>query len=224
MASHHSSSDLASSLTDLMTSLAIIFVLLLAASLNNMQQKTKQTVNDILVKLREQLQEYAVSGVEVRTDPKDPLGLLVLVPEGLLQFQKNLDVIPSQGIDFLDKFSPKLASTACSTQFRDDINSVVIEGHADSSGDEERINLPLSQRRSMAVVTGALQALKNTVSVAQSDDLRSCFLKFVSASGRGSEEPVISDGKEDPERSRRVIFKIRVRSLEQRRVVTLLGG
>src|SRR6266581_3183267 len=112
MAAAPPSSDLASSLTDLMTSLAVIFVLLLVASLNNMQQKTKQTVNDILIKLKEQLQEYAVSGVEVRTDPKDPLGLLVLVPEGLLQFQKNLDVIPPQGIDFLDKFSPKLASTA----------------------------------------------------------------------------------------------------------------
>lgn len=224
MAAAHTSSDLASSLTDLMTSLAVIFVLLLVASLNNMQQKTKQTVNDILIKLKEQLQEYAVSGVEVRTDPKDPLGLLVLVPEGLLQFQKNQDVIPPQGIGFLDSFSPKLASTACSTQFRDEINSIVIEGHADSSGDEEKINLPLSQRRSMAVVTGALQALKKTEPPGQSDDLRGCFLKFLSASGRGSEELVLTDGKEDPEKSRRVIFKIRVRSLEQRRLVTLLGG
>ena len=38
-----------------------------------------------------------------------------------------------------------------------------------------------------------------------------------------STQMVLTDGKEDPEKSRRVIFKIRVRSLEQRRVVTLLG-
>jgi outer membrane protein OmpA-like peptidoglycan-associated protein len=224
MAATHSSSDLASSLTDLMTSLAVIFVLLLVASLNNTQRKTDKIRNNILITLRQQLQAYAVSGVQVLQDSKDPLGLLVLVPEGLLQFQKDKDVIPPQGFEFLDKFSPKLASTACSPQFRDEINSIVIEGHADSSGDEEKINLPLSQRRAMAVVTGSLQALKKNEPPEQSDGLRSCFLKFVSASGRGSEELVLTNGKEDPEKSRRVIFKIRVRSVEQRKVVTLLGG
>ena len=73
--------------------------------------------------------------------------------------------------------------------------------------------------------SGALQALKKAEPPEQSSDLRGCFLKFLSASGRGSEELVLTnDGKEDPEKSRRVIFKIRVRSMEQRRVVTLLGG
>src|SRR5262249_35587611 len=152
-------SDLASSLTDLMTSLAIIFVLLLVASLNNMQQKSKVTVTNILLKLQEDLQQYVARGVEVRTDPKDPLGLLVLVPEGLLQFPLNRATIPEQGVEFLGEFSPKLASIACSAQFRDEISSIVIEGHTDSSGDEERTNLPLSQRRSMAVLMETLQTL-----------------------------------------------------------------
>jgi hypothetical protein len=47
--------------------------------------------------------------------------------------------------------------------------------------------------------------------------LRACFLNFLSASGRGSAEPILDqEGREDMASSRRVVFKIRVRSLEQR--------
>src|SRR5882724_9629701 len=108
------SAGLASSLTDLMTSLAIIFILLLVVSLNNAQQgidetreqlraaeknvddaqrvlaaaqqKTETTRNQILDALEKVLASFAKQGVKVEPDPKDPLGLLVLVPEGLLNF------------------------------------------------------------------------------------------------------------------------------------------
>ncbi len=50
-----------------------------------------------------------------------------------------------------------------------------------------------------------------------------CFVDFVSATGRGSAEPVIVLGKEDLSLSRRVVFKIRVKSLEQRALETRLG-
>jgi outer membrane protein OmpA-like peptidoglycan-associated protein len=221
--SHSSSNELASSLTDLMTSLAIIFVLLLVASVNNMQRKTQQTVKSILVELQKQLEEYVASGVQVSVDPKDPLGLLILVPEGLLQFQTNKDVIPAAGVEFLKSFAPKLATIACSPEFKPEINSIVIEGHADSSGDVD-INLPLSQRRSMAVVTQSLNLLAVSEPIGQASALKSCFLNFVSATGRGSEEPILkADQTEDPDRSRRVVFKIRVRSLEQRQITKIVS-
>jgi hypothetical protein len=51
----------------------------------------------------------------------------------------------------------------------------------------------------------------------------SCFVDFVSATGRGSAEPVEVTGKEDRSLSRRVVFKIRVKSLEQRGLETKLG-
>jgi flagellar motor protein MotB len=53
---------------------------------------------------------------------------------------------------------------------------------------------------------------------------KACFLDFLSANGRGSKEPIRdADGNEDRDRSRRVVFKIRVRSLEQREFRTILG-
>ena len=81
-----SGAGLASSLTDLMTSLTVIFILLLVASLNNAQQEGEDTRNAILAELKKALQAFVTQGVEVKTDPKDPLTLLVLVPQCLLEF------------------------------------------------------------------------------------------------------------------------------------------
>ena len=72
----------------------------------------------------------------------------------------------------------------------------------------------------MTVVQESLRVLSGLGEPATSSpSLRACFLTFLSASGRGSSEPMLdADGKEDKVRSRRVVFKIRVRSLEQRQL------
>src|SRR5262249_11233248 len=153
------------------------------------------------------------------------LGLLVMVPDGLLEFAVNKDEIPPKGVDFLRDFVPKLAATACSDQFRKEINSITVEGHTDSSG-TDKDNLPLSQRRSMAVALQAWNILDEAEPAGETAArLRPCFLDFISASGRGSVEPIRDgNGQEDKARSRRVIFKIRVRSIEQRPLKEILGG
>jgi outer membrane protein OmpA-like peptidoglycan-associated protein len=212
------SSSLASSLTDLMTSLMVIFVLLLVATLNNASAEGENTRNLILDRLKLDLQDFARQGVRVEKDPADPLGLLVLVPEGLLNFAVDRTDIPEGGVRFLSDFSPRLAKTACSERYRKEISSIVVEGHTDSSGTDE-YNLQLSQERSMSVVQQTLKILGQ----GEPGD-KACFLDFLSANGRGSKEPIRdADGNEDRDRSRRVVFKIRVRSLEQREFRTILG-
>ena len=212
------STSLASSLTDLMTSLMVIFVLLLVATLNNASAEGENTRNDILESLKADLQVFAQQGVRVEKDPSDPLGLIVVVPVGLLNFALNSTQIPDGGVKFLSAFSPRLARTACSERYRKDISSIVVEGHTDSQGTDE-INLPLSQGRSLAVVQKTLDILGRGEA-----ENKKCFLDFLSANGRGSREPIRdANGNEDKDRSRRVEFKIRVRSLEQREFRTILG-
>ena len=213
MATESGNNALASSMTDLMTSLMVIFVLLLVATLNNTQQEAAETRSKILSEMQKQLDrelvQYKERGFEVKTDPKDPLGLIVVVPEGLLNFAVNRDEIPPAGVAFLQQIIPKMAGTVCAQEFRSDMSSIVVEGHSDRTGSDE-INLPLSQARSMSVVRASLQILRNNGS-------RGCFLDLVSATGRGSVEPMFDgNNQEDAGRSRRVIFKIRVRSLEQK--------
>ncbi|MFN0110446.1 MAG: OmpA family protein [Blastocatellia bacterium] len=226
MAIENGSSSLASSLTDLMTSLMVIFILLLVATLNNAQQEGETTRNAILKKLQERLSgevnEYREQGFEIKNDPKDPLGLIVIVPDGLLNFAVNRADIPAAGVEFLQKIVPKMAATLCSEEFRREIESIVIEGHTDSTGSDER-NLQLSQERSLGVVQKSLRVLGGTAT-GDNQPNRECFLELLSATGRGSVEPIRDQaGLEDFNRSRRVIFKIRVRSLE-RRIVTEVTG
>ncbi len=218
MAADHSSAGLSSSLTDLMTSLAVIFILLLVASLNNAQQEGAETRTEIREELKRALNQY--TKLEVSDDPKDPLGLVVLIPEELLQFEKNKDEVPLKGKDFLKKFVPILSSTVCGDRFEKMIHSVVVEGHTDSDGDDE-LNLKLSQSRSMSVIRLSLEVLRDP----GLHQLYLPFLNLISASGRG-ELDLIHDksGSEDMPRSRRVVFKIRVRSLEQRPLGEALGG
>jgi outer membrane protein OmpA-like peptidoglycan-associated protein len=219
MATNHEGSGLASSMTDLMTSLAVIFILLLVGMLNNAQQEAKGIKSQVLTRLQNALKEFEKNGVQVTPDPNDPLGLLVLVPEDLLNFAQDKSLIPQKGREFLRNFIPKLVSTACSSDLRQGISSIVVEGHTSSEGTDAR-NLELSQERSLAVVQKSLTILdKNQKPGAAPSGLHGCFLNFVSATGRGSTEPVkTASGQEDRGRSRRVVFKIRVQSLEQRQL------
>ena len=72
MATEHEGSGLASSLTDLMTSLAVIFILLLVAMLNNQRQQAAGTKNLVLSRLQAALEKFREQGVEVKSDPTAP--------------------------------------------------------------------------------------------------------------------------------------------------------
>lgn len=210
-------SGLSSSFTDLMTSLAVVFILLLCATINNITEDIEQTRSKILAGLQSQLKEFDTKGVKVAADPKNQMSLLVLVPEGLLDFGLNRSEIPPSGIKFLSIFVPKLTDTLFSEEFKDAISSVVVEGHTDSSGSDAN-NLALSQRRSMAVVSESIEILRKEGSTDHISEKKEHFLRLLSASGRGKQDLVIVNGKEDHQQSRRVVFKIRVRTLAERKL------
>jgi outer membrane protein OmpA-like peptidoglycan-associated protein len=213
------SSGMSNSFTDLMTSLAVIFILLLCASLNNAQQEGQTTRNSVLAEIQDSLKDFAAAGIEVTSDPKDPLGLLVLVPEDLLAFQLDRSGISPGGELFLKEFIPRLSRIVCSPKFAEEINSIVVEGHTDSSG-TDRHNWDLSQKRSMSVVGASLDIL-NAEGMERE---RAYFLRQLSATGRGSAELITNRaGEEDAASSRRVVFKIRIRSLEQKPLLEALG-
>src|SRR5262249_16450745 len=149
---------------------AVIFILLLVALFNNSIAKRQQELNkkvhatqdwrkDLLDALKVGLQEFIARGVVVKSDPADPLGLLVLVPEdGLLNFQKNEHMIQREGQAFLRAFTPRFSDVVC--EHDRTVSAVIVEGHGDSTGTDE-YNLELSQLRSGEVVKSALQTLQS---------------------------------------------------------------
>jgi outer membrane protein OmpA-like peptidoglycan-associated protein len=225
MAQGASGEGFAYSMVDLMTSLVVIFILLLIVFLRQTSEQaiaeSKQTESAREQVMRRLQEEFGTldTRIQVKIDDLDPLTLLVIVPEGLLGFEKNRYEIPSYGIDFLKSFAPTLAGVLCAPELSGKVDSLIIEGHTDSSGTEE-INIPLSTQRATIVMIQSRALLKQSTS-----SLEPCFLELASASGRGPRDPILdTQGLEHPEKSRRVQFKVRVRSIEQRRIQEQLHG
>jgi outer membrane protein OmpA-like peptidoglycan-associated protein len=180
------------------------------------ESKQTESNRELVIKRLQQKLVTVNTSIQVKPDDRDPLTLLVIVPEALLQFEENRATLREVGKTFLKEFSPTLTGVLCATDLRSKVDALIIEGHTNSRGEEKR-NIPLSTERATAVTLYSLELLReeNAVNL-------ECFLELASANGRGPRDPILGpDGAEDPERSKRVEFKVRVRSIEQRRIQEL---
>jgi flagellar motor protein MotB len=203
-----SSEHLAHSLTDLMTSLMVIFILLLLVFINNEAAVNASITDALLAELKRQLPAQGFHPGQIALDPKDRYSIVITVPNDLLTFDLNKHTLRPEGEDFLRTRIPTLAGILCDPNYRNAIESVVVEGHSDATPyrgatleESQNQNLKLSQDRSMEVVSKSLQFLM------EQPGQRACMLEKISASGRGEQ-----DLEETADRSRRVVFKIRVNS------------
>ncbi len=218
MDDQNNSDHLNSSLTDLMTSLMVIFILLLLVFVHRTAVTVPVVRDEVLKQLRHDLQPQGFNDKTVVPDPKDLSSIRVIVPDGLMNFETGKSALRPKGKDFLTGYVPKLAKALCSDSFRPKIESVVVEGHTDrqpypglSAEESQNRNLQLSQERSMEVVRNTLSNL------AVSPPERACFLEKLSASGRGEQ-----DQEATADESRRVIFKIRVKAADADRLKDVL--
>lgn len=210
MEERNSADHLDSSLTDLMTSLMVIFILLLLVFVHRTAGKDAAVTDMLLKRLLQDMKPQGFNEKTIRPDPRDRNAILVIVPDRLMNFETGKSTLRPEGEQFLKRYIPDLAEVLCSNQFRSSIESIVVEGHTDKHPylgrtveESENLNLKLSQDRSMEVVKSALADL------AGMEVKRGCFLEKLSASGRGEQEQEAT-----PEESRRVILKIRVKVVE----------
>ena len=190
--------------TDLMTSVAIIFVLLFVVALQPapvasvLADPTDSNARDILMSQFERL------GLPIEKDPDDPQLLLLIMPESLLNFDFGRATLRPAAEAYLQKVIPQYASAFCGP-FRSLIESVTIEGHTDDVG-EDRRNLRLSQERAFRVMVKAMDILQGR----PEDD---CFQQITTASGRGKQDLWYGiDQRLSRDKSRRVVFKIRLQA------------
>jgi outer membrane protein OmpA-like peptidoglycan-associated protein len=197
-------------MTDLMTSLMVIFILLLLVFVHRTAGKDAAVTDVLLKKLLHEMRPQGFNENTIRPDPRDRNAILVIVPDRLMNFEPSKFKLRPEGELFLKSYMPDLAQVLCSDQFRSSIESVVVEGHTDTqpyaghtAQESQSLNLKLSQDRSMEVVRNALADLSSM------EAERGCFLEKLSASGRGEQEQEAT-----PDESRRVILKIRVKVVE----------
>lgn len=217
------SSVLTIGVTDLMTSLAVIFILLFSAYVTKVSETeaqpkvkvpvqapernaAKSSTEDMKGLLRDHFQRFDLS---LDADPADPNVVRIVVPEALLNFEFGKGTLSSVADQFLMEAMPTYAALLCGAM-RDRIDSLVIEGHTDDRG-SDIYNLKLSQERSLNVMVKGLEVIKDSAPWAYR-----CFHEKTSASGRGRQDLVLDQSRVlDRDKSRRVVFKIRLRSTDQ---------
>lgn len=221
--SQEHSSVLTVGVTDLMTSLAVIFILLFSAYVTKVSETESQakmpvpppvqerkaartTTDDIKGLLRDHFQRFHLS---LDADPVDPYVVRIVVPDALLNFEFGKGSLSSVADRFLSDAMPSYAMLLCGA-LRDRIDSLVIEGHTDDRG-SDIYNLKLSQERSLNVMVKGLEVIRDSAPWAYR-----CFHEKTSASGRGRQDLVLNESQGlDRDKSRRVVFKIRMRSTNQ---------
>lgn len=216
MRTHGTSPDSSSvihGVTDLMTSLTVIFILLFAAYVTKVSEQTpvepaptpqpsRQADTTVRTVLHEHVERFALA---VESDPSDSNVLRIVVPDALLNFDFDKGTLSQAAEQFLDDVIPTYATVLCGS-LRDRVESLVIEGHTDDRGNDIH-NLKLSQERSLNVMVKALDVIQRAAPWAYA-----CFHEKTSASGRGRQDLVYDDVHlPDRDKSRRVIFKIRLR-------------
>ena len=99
-----------SSLTDLMTSLMVIFVLLLLVFL----QRRATGDPAVAEELRKALVELKAQGLSERNIQRNGNVILIVVPDRLMNFESGKSELRPQGLDFLRERIPQLAGVLCS--------------------------------------------------------------------------------------------------------------
>jgi len=194
------------SISDLMSALLLIFILLLSGTLLKLaeQQELNQEQLDliseqqrakrsIIEQLKGEMEEF-----DIEIDPKT--GVIRIKESILFDFGKaNLK---PEGVVFLSKFIPKYAKILLEKdEIREQIGQIIIEGHTDNIGTYSK-NLHLSLERANSVASTIFQ--DSFIKFKE----RSEFQKKLSANGRSFINPIV-DNKTSENRAlnRRVEFK-----------------
>src|SRR5262245_34664325 len=106
------SSHMASSFTDLMASLMVIFILLFVATLSN-AARTRQTTTEILLgALRSAVAAGGMDAGGIRKDDRDPYAVVIVMPEDLL-FKRGEYLVGENGQVYLGRMVPVLSRIVC---------------------------------------------------------------------------------------------------------------
>lgn len=196
-------------MTDLLLGLAVVFMTLFILAMvgftqNKIQQQATQSeiAKELISNIKEQKIDATIDKLTGQVKISD-----------LELFDLNSWELSGRGKKYLDKFIPVYVNTIFSNpKLYNKISNVVIQGHTDSqtfksiSTREEQFtkNMDLSTKRANAV---AEYIFKTNYNKKYTDGL----IKTLMVEGKSFTEPVVINGKEDYNKSRRVELKLIVK-------------
>ena len=199
-------SNFSLSISDLMSALLLIFILLLSSTLLKLSEQQElnqkqldliseqqQAKRSIIDKLKGEMDEF-----DIEVDPKT--GVIRIKESILFDFGKSS--IKPEGVAFLNKFIPKYAAILLDKEdIREQIGHIIIEGHTDNIGSYTD-NLHLSLERANSVASVIFD--ENFTDFKNKNEFRN----KLSANGRSFINPIIDNTTDEHRaRNRRVEFK-----------------
>lgn len=199
------------SYADLMSAMLMVFALLLTLvilDIRELQEQQEKKIEDVVsVKseiIRALTEAFEESNVSIEVDQQTGA---IRFPGSVL-YEYNSSEISSKGKEFLNLFVPKYLGILLQDRFKDEISSVIIEGHTDKNG-TYLYNMKLSQERAYSV----LDYIYNEEMPEFPE--RNISQSFVTANGRGFIQPLNDEnGQYSAELSRRVEFLFRLKDDE----------
>lgn len=212
------------SIGDLMAGVLFIFVLLLASSMLDIQEKAEKDAEiagrynniktdiffDIAKEFRDDLAQWNAvvdsTDLSVRFSTNEEASTKV-------SYFISGSPIPSQAYKtILDDFFPRFLKIVSDPRFRDSIEEIRIEGHTDSDGGY-MLNVDLSQGRARNVLDYCLKVAAQDESL---NEMMSWAQYKITANGLSYSHPILNaDGSENKDLSRRVEFKVRTNAEAQ---------
>src|SRR5437016_7862752 len=99
-----------------MTSLMVIFILLLLVFLNRTAGRDPAITDVLLERLKVDLVPQGFSNELIQIDKKDRNAILVIVPDRLMNFELNESRLKPEGESLLSENIPRLAGVLCDSE------------------------------------------------------------------------------------------------------------
>lgn len=201
---------------DLMAGLLFIFILLLMGALLQVQEKAEQ--DEEIVRKYDQIKTQLY--IDLQAEFKDDLPvwravidstLCVRFQEPAMLFDNNQAILKTNFKEILNDFYPRYIAILNKPEYRDNIEEIRIEGHTDSNGSYFH-NMELSQNRTRAV-------LEYCMSIMRPDQIE-WAKNYITANGLSSSHPILKNGIEDKDLSRRVEFRVKTNAEKQLEEIT----
>lgn len=211
------------SIGDLMAGVLFIFVLLLASTMLEIQEKAERDAEiaskynniksdiyfDIAKEFKDDLSQWNA------VVDKNDLSIRFSLDESGVKvsyFDSGRPDVRQEFKDVLDEFFPKYLSIIANPKYRDSIEEIRIEGHTDSDG-SYMLNVELSQGRARNVLNYCLQMASKDSAMKEMMD----WAQFkITANGLSYSHPILNaNGTENKDLSRRVEFKVRTNAEAQ---------
>lgn len=199
-------------MSDLLLGLAIIFMVLFVLAMTGFTQETVKQKQSQMEASKELVEKLKEADIEATVDTMT--GDVKI--SDLELFELNSYELSEKGKIYLNKLIPIYIENIFSNQeLLENITNIVVQGHADSqqyvnvgTENEQFVkNMTLSLQRANAV---AEYIFKTNFNSNYDEQLR----KMLVVEGRSYSNPIIVDGVEDYDKSRRVELKLKVKTFD----------